>query len=64
MPLQVTHSLQYECGMKEIYATNKQTPFFIRQECGPRLASIFRYIGSKKEGNQNKILENKLHLYF
>lgn len=32
--------------MKEIYATNKQTPFFIRQECGPRLASIFRYIGA------------------
>jgi outer membrane protein insertion porin family len=45
MPLQITHTLQYECGMKEIQATNKQTPFYIRQECGPRLASVFRYIG-------------------
>lgn len=46
MPLQVSHSFQYELGMKEIYASNKQTPFFIRQECGPRLASVFRHIGS------------------
>ncbi|XP_070490796.1 SAM50-like protein CG7639 [Chironomus tepperi] len=46
MPLSITHSFQYECGMKEIFASNKQTPFFIRQECGPRLASIFRHIGA------------------
>lgn len=46
MPLFVHHSLQYECGVKEIFASNKQTPFFIRQECGPRLASVFRHIGS------------------
>lgn len=46
MPLQVSHSFQYELGMKEIFASNKQTPFFIRQECGPRLASVFRHIGS------------------
>lgn len=46
MPLTIKHSLQYECGMKEIIASNKQTPFFIRQECGPRLASVFRHIGS------------------
>lgn len=46
MPLTVTHSFQYECGMKEIFASNKQTPFFIRQECGPRLASVFRHIAS------------------
>lgn len=45
-PLSVTHSFQYECGMKEIFASNKQTPFFIRKECGPRLASIFRHIGA------------------
>jgi outer membrane protein insertion porin family len=32
--------------MKEIFASNKQTPFFIRNECGPRLASIFRHIGA------------------
>jgi outer membrane protein insertion porin family len=46
MPLSISHSLQYECGMREIFATNKQTPFFIRQECGPRLASVFRHIGA------------------
>jgi outer membrane protein insertion porin family len=46
MPLTVRHSFQYECGMREIFASNKQTPFFIRQECGPRLASVFRHIGS------------------
>lgn len=32
--------------MKEMFASNKQTPFFIRQECGPRLASVFRHIGA------------------
>lgn len=46
MPLPVSQSFQYECGMKEIFASNKQTPFFIRQECGPRLASVFRHIAS------------------
>lgn len=46
MPLKVSHSFQYELGMKEIFASNKQTPFFIRQQCGPRLASVFRHIGS------------------
>jgi outer membrane protein insertion porin family len=46
MPLSITHSIQYECSMKEIFATNKQTPFFIRQECGPRLASVFRHIAA------------------
>lgn len=29
--------------MKEIYASNKQTPLFIRQQCGPRLSSVFRH---------------------
>ncbi|KAG5673774.1 hypothetical protein PVAND_003794 [Polypedilum vanderplanki] len=45
-PLSITHSFQYEFGVKEIYASNKQTPFFIRQECGPRLNSVFRHIGA------------------
>lgn len=44
LPLTIRHSFQYECGVKEIFASNKQTPFFIRQECGPRLASVFRHI--------------------
>lgn len=46
MPLSVSHSFQYECGMKEIYPCNKTTPFFIREQCGPRLASVFRHIGA------------------
>lgn len=31
--------------MKEILPLSKLTPFFIRQQCGPRIASIFRHIG-------------------
>lgn len=53
MPLNISHSFQYECGVKEIVASNKQTPFFIRQECGPRLASIFRHIGSFDSRNDS-----------
>jgi len=44
LPQTIHHSLQYELGVKEIYFSNKQTPFFIRQQCGPRLASVFRHI--------------------
>ena len=45
-PKQISNTLQYELGYKEIFATTKSTPFFIREQCGPRLASIFRYTGA------------------
>lgn len=45
-PRNIFHSFQYECGIKEILAPNKQTPFFIRLQCGPRVCSIFRHIGN------------------
>lgn len=45
LPFGLSNSLQYEVGMKEIFALDKQTPFFIRENCGPKLAAIARYIG-------------------
>lgn len=45
-PKLVSNTLQYELGYKEIFASTKLTPFFIREQCGPRLASIFRYTGA------------------
>nr|XP_029718947.1 SAM50-like protein CG7639 [Aedes albopictus] len=45
LPFGLSNSLQYEVGMKEIFALDKQTPFFVRENCGPKLASIIRYIG-------------------
>lgn len=44
MPLSVSHSFQYDCGYKEILSLNKSTPFFIREQCGPRLVPTFRHI--------------------
>lgn len=38
------HTLQYDCGYKEIQASNKATPFFIREQCGPRLVPTLRHI--------------------
>lgn len=32
--------------MKEIFPLDKKIPFFIREHCGPRLASVFRHIAS------------------
>lgn len=45
LPFGLSNSLQYEVGMKEIFALDKLTPFFVRENCGPKLASILRYIG-------------------
>uniref|UniRef100_A0A182JGX6 Bacterial surface antigen (D15) domain-containing protein n=1 Tax=Anopheles atroparvus TaxID=41427 RepID=A0A182JGX6_ANOAO len=42
--LRFSNSLQYELGMKELFVLDRQTPFFVREHCGPRLASAFRYI--------------------
>uniref|UniRef100_U5EM16 Putative sorting and assembly machinery component 50 protein b n=1 Tax=Corethrella appendiculata TaxID=1370023 RepID=U5EM16_9DIPT len=39
-----SHSLQYELGVQELSALDKQTPFFIREHCGPRLASTLRHL--------------------
>lgn len=46
LPQSINNSFQYELGVKEIFASNKQTPFFIRQQCGPRVSSVFRHIAS------------------
>ncbi|XP_058821418.1 SAM50-like protein CG7639 [Topomyia yanbarensis] len=45
LPFGLSNSLQYEVGMKEMFAMDKLTPFFIREHCGPRLAAIVRHIG-------------------
>ncbi|XP_055637388.1 SAM50-like protein CG7639 isoform X2 [Toxorhynchites rutilus septentrionalis] len=45
LPFGLSNSLQYEIGMKEIFALDKLTPFFVRENCGPKLAAIVRYIG-------------------
>lgn len=44
LPTNVYHNLQYEVSLREIGATAKQIPFFVRKHCGPRMASVFRYI--------------------
>ncbi|XP_003436026.2 SAM50-like protein CG7639 [Anopheles arabiensis] len=49
-----SNSLQYELGMKELFALDKQTPFFVREHCGPRLVSTFRYIG-QYEGRDDSV---------
>lgn len=43
-PLSVSHSVQYDCGYKELSVANKSTPFFIREQCGPRLVPTLRHI--------------------
>lgn len=45
LPFGLSNSFQYELGMKEIFAMDKLTPFFVRENCGPKLAGIIRYIG-------------------
>lgn len=44
LPKHVYHNLQYEVSIKEIGSTAKQIPFFVRKHCGPRMATVFRYI--------------------
>lgn len=44
LPVQVFHNFQYEVSMREIHALAKQVPFFVRKQCGPRMATVFRYI--------------------
>lgn len=43
-PTFVHHSIQYECAIREIAALGKRVPFFVREECGPKMTSLFRYI--------------------
>ncbi|XP_035782272.1 SAM50-like protein CG7639 [Anopheles albimanus] len=51
--LNFSNSLQYELGMKELFALDKQTPFFVRENCGPRLVSTIRYIGQYEGRDDN-----------
>lgn len=44
LPMHVYHNFQYEASIREISALAKQVPFFVRKQCGPRMATIFRYI--------------------
>ncbi|XP_055857569.1 SAM50-like protein CG7639 [Episyrphus balteatus] len=43
-PFQLRHSFQYESSVREISILGKSVPFAIREHCGPRLASVLRYI--------------------
>lgn len=58
LPFGLSNSLQYEVGMKEIFALDKQTPFFIRENCGPKLAAIIRYIGVYEGRDSNVFPSN------
>ncbi|XP_058059012.1 SAM50-like protein CG7639 [Anopheles bellator] len=51
--LSFSNSLQYELGIKELFAMDKQTPFFVREHNGPRLVSTFRYIGQFEGRDDN-----------
>lgn len=46
LPINVYHHFQYEVALREITATAKQVPFFVRKHCGPRMATVFRHICS------------------
>lgn len=45
-PVNLNHSLQYEVAFREIFTANKNSPFFVREQCGPRMASLVRHIVS------------------
>lgn len=44
LPAQVHHNLQFETSFREIGVTAKQVPLFLRKNCGPRMATVSRYI--------------------
>lgn len=44
LPTQLRHNLQYEYAIRDIGSVAKQVPFYIREHCGPRLASVLRHI--------------------
>lgn len=46
LPVNVYHNFQYEVALRELSATAKQVPFFVRKHCGPRMATVFRHICS------------------
>lgn len=39
----IHHTLQYECAIREISTLGKRVPFFVREECGPKMSSLIRY---------------------
>lgn len=41
---QVHHNVQLETTIREIGVTARQVPLFLRKNCGPRMATILRYI--------------------
>lgn len=53
LPVNVYHNFQYEVAIREISATAKQVPFFVRKHCGPRMATVFRHICSVDQRNSN-----------
>lgn len=49
LPANIHHNMQYETAFREISVTAKQVPLFLRKNCGPRMATILRYIGTFDE---------------
>lgn len=49
LPVHVHHNIQYETAFREISVTAKQVPLFLRKNCGPRMATILRHIGTYDE---------------
>ena len=41
--MQLAHSLQYEASIRELSLLSKAVSFAIREQCGPKLASLLRY---------------------
>lgn len=49
LPTRIHHNIQYETAFREISVTAKQVPLFLRKNCGPRMATILRHIGTFDE---------------
>ncbi|CAD7094023.1 unnamed protein product [Hermetia illucens] len=53
LPFSIAHSLQYEMAFREVSTLGKQSPFFVREHCGPRMASLLRYVVSHDQRDSN-----------
>ncbi|KAL9918459.1 SAM50-like protein CG7639 isoform 1-T4 [Glossina fuscipes fuscipes] len=42
-PIPLSHSVQYETSIRELSLLGRTVPMAIRQQCGPKLASLARY---------------------
>lgn len=62
LALQIVHSFQYELAFREISTLGKQSPFFVRENCGPRMASVVRHIASYDQRDSSVFPSRGIHL--